>query len=101
MNNEQMKQIVGIESAYKEAKSALGIPRNVMVSNQLIIDMHDTILAQAEEIEKLRKSVTQLIDAGNGLIENSGQLSVAHHQAKSWWHRAKFQAMTKPKGEDE
>jgi len=31
---------------------------------------------------KLRKSVTKLIDAGNGLIENSGQLSVAHHQAE-------------------
>lgn len=42
-----------------------------------------------KEIERLRKSVLQLIEAGDGLIENNGHLSSAYHQAKSGWYRAK------------
>jgi len=37
------KELIGWKSAVKEAKSALAIPRNMMVSNQLIIEANDRI----------------------------------------------------------
>lgn len=59
------------------------------------LDDSRTIIAQHEEIEQLRKSILQLIEAGDGLIENNGHLSAAYHQAKSGWYRAKHTSLTR------
>lgn len=67
---------------------------------QEILELRQEVASKAAEIERLKKSILQLIEAGDGLIKNNGHLPEAYHQAKSGWYRAKHTTLIREQGDE-